>query len=264
MADKATLGVTKVFPESPRVIYDKNPLEEVICQLRFPPILRVEESVATFQEVVRKEYPLFKEKGSEQVNIPEQIAHLVRIGNPSFEFTSDDGMWTLVLTRDFIALTARQYRHWEEFRNHLDSPLNVFIEQFSPSFYTRVGLRYRDVIKRSDLGLREVEWAQLLGTHITGELSLPDIAGSVKHLAHETIIGLEDQVSQVQIRHGLARAKEHDEQVYVIDSDFFSTEKTETKDAIERLDSFNRQAGRLFRWCITDRLHEAMGPHLVG
>jgi len=30
------------FPEVKRVIYEHNPLDKVICQLRFPPILRIE------------------------------------------------------------------------------------------------------------------------------------------------------------------------------------------------------------------------------
>ena len=40
-----------VFPNSPRVIYERTPLRQVICQLRFRMILRVTaETPAVFQE----------------------------------------------------------------------------------------------------------------------------------------------------------------------------------------------------------------------
>jgi len=49
------------FPDSKRAFYGKNPLEEVVCQLRFPPILRIEvETPAVFQDKVRQVFPLYK------------------------------------------------------------------------------------------------------------------------------------------------------------------------------------------------------------
>jgi uncharacterized protein (TIGR04255 family) len=51
------------FPDAPRVIYEKNPLETVICQLRFPAILQISATPpVAFQDSVRKVYPLFQEK----------------------------------------------------------------------------------------------------------------------------------------------------------------------------------------------------------
>jgi len=44
------------------LIYAKNPLEMVICQVRFPAILKISsEPPADFQEALRREYPLFRE-----------------------------------------------------------------------------------------------------------------------------------------------------------------------------------------------------------
>lgn len=51
------------FPETPRVIYAKNPLFEVICQLRFPAILKIDSEIpAGFQEKLRASFPLFREE----------------------------------------------------------------------------------------------------------------------------------------------------------------------------------------------------------
>src|SRR5258708_3090502 len=47
---------------------------------------------------------------------------------------------------------------------------------------------------------------------------------------------------------------------YIIDCDFFTEKQTETKVVGNVLDAFNRRAGHLFRWHITQRLHAAMDP----
>lgn len=262
---KATIKEIAVFPETARLIYAKNPLEEVICQLRFHPILRIEaESPAAFQEAIRSEYPLFEQSPGEQLPIPEEIAKRLpeglRIGNPSYTFTSEDGAWKVVLTRDFIASTTSKYERWQDFGKHLNLPLKALVEQYSPAFYTRIGLRYRDVIRRSILGLGEVDWAELLKPQIAGELSIRDVAKAIERAAREAIFVLDENESKLHVRHGLARRGPNGEECYVVDSDFFTTQKTEIKDAGKILDTFNRHAGRFFRWCITDRLHQAMGP----
>jgi uncharacterized protein (TIGR04255 family) len=70
--------------------------------------------------------------------------------------------------------------------------------------------------------------------------------------------------AMARVRHGLARRQNLDELSYLIDADFFSEEPTEVGDALGKLDLFNRESGRLFRWCITEDLHRAMEPQPVA
>lgn len=260
-----------IFPDSPRVIYSQNPLEEVICQLRFPAILRVDTEIpAAFQDKIRNDYPLFTERQSpeEGLGIPPEVLKAlgqdlpIHTGKQGYEFASDDQVWKVVLTRDFLALTTTKYERWEQFRGHLMLPLGALIEQYSPAFYSRIGLRYRDVIKKSKLDLKEVQWSELLNSYVAGELSSP-IASAIKKVSRGVNIELPNGMGQVRIRHGLMSPNESGEQYYVIDADFYTDQRTEVSDAIERLGHFNREAGRLFRWCITERLHAAMGPQAI-
>ncbi|MFH1436611.1 MAG: TIGR04255 family protein [Pseudomonadota bacterium] len=265
------------FPECERVIYNKNPLDFVIFQVRFPSILRIDSEVpAKFQDIIRGQYPLFNESRGLNLTIPlgpRQVDSLEStdsskpglpppIAPVTYQFSSEDKLWQISLTRDFMALTCKDYKKWEDFKAHLEPPLAALLDQYSPSFCTRIGLRYRDVIVPSKLGLDSVAWSDLLKPSIAGELSSREVANEVQHVAKEVVIQFSDENSHVRILHGLAKT-DKDEPVYLIDSDFFTDERTETNDVVKVLEGFNTQARCLFRWCIQDRLHEAMEPQSV-
>ena len=96
------------FPDAPRVIYDRNPLAEVICQVRFPPILRIEAQLPdAFQERVRNLFPVYQDNsraGLAGIELPEEMMQFVRANMPAaFQkpgraFSSEDGTWTITLS----------------------------------------------------------------------------------------------------------------------------------------------------------------------
>ncbi|MCK4658422.1 MAG: TIGR04255 family protein [Phycisphaerae bacterium] len=258
------------FPDSPRVVYRKNPLVEVICQVRFPPILRIDsEPPAGFQEKIRAEYPFYVERPGSSLplpsSIPAELAKLVRKVTPAgtigdHKFTSSDENWSATLTRDFLTLKTTTYRRWEEFRERIGTLLDALYIEYRPAFFSRVGLRYVDVILRSEIGLGKTPWSDLLNPYVAGELSAAEIEKDITHAAREVVIRLNKEGEQVTIRHGIAVAEPTPEQCFLIDSDFHVEGQMEKEYAINILDQFNRQAGRLFRWCIQDRLHTALEP----
>lgn len=255
------------FPDSPRAIFRQNPLEEVICQVKFPPILRLEaEAPASFQQQIRDDYPLYEEgpAGQAAAGVPPEVLRLLTQGQIQRNFLSEDRVWTVSLTREFLALTASKYDRWETFRSHFKAPLTVFEEQYSPPFYSRIGLRYRNVIRRSRLGLEGAEWASLLEPHIAAELGSAGVGADVRQTAHQVTFALEHG-AVAQVRHGLTQAgAQEPEQCYTIDADFYTTEKTERGDVDGIMDGFNEQARRLFAWCISARLREALHPEPVA
>ena len=155
-----------LFPETPRVIYQENPLVEVICQLRFPLLLRIDtEPPADFQEALREEYPKLKVEKSLGINISVQ-GNIPPPGPTGlkYEFASeeDDPIWKVVLANNFLALTTQRYQRWEEFRERLEKLITTLVEIYRPNFFTRIGLRYQDLIVRSKLGLKDYSWTDLL------------------------------------------------------------------------------------------------------
>ena len=257
------------FPERERVIYAKNPLETVICQLRFPPILRIEaETPFQFQEKIRAEYPIVKERnlGTAGIPFPPEILKVfgeemswLKTGKQAYEFHSDDEAWTVTLTKEYIALTSKRYTRWEEFKERLLIVVSALEEVYKPAQYTRIGLRYRDIVNRSKFNLKGVDWSELLQPHIAGELN-SDIGQYVNTVKKELLVQLDNGNGSVRIVHGLVQQPDTDEPCYLIDSDFSTTEKMEVNSAGERLNYFNAEAARLFKWCITPKLHQSMEP----
>ncbi|MFZ5905009.1 MAG: TIGR04255 family protein [Chloroflexota bacterium] len=256
------------FPERKRIIYKKNPLERVICQLRFPPILKIETEIpSAFQDKIRKDFPNFLEKSEMQVELPigipgqstEVPGKIVQSVSKNMEFSSEDDSWKINLTRSFIALSALRYLRWESFKEKLSVPLEAFLGVYSPENYSRLGLRYIDIIKRSDLGLDGVGWDELLQPYILGILSTKEVGARVEGYESKNEIKLEDGTSSVRIVTKLIES-DSGEICFLIDSDFFTTQKIAIHDAIAKLDYFNTRGSRLIQWCITDRLHTAMEP----
>jgi uncharacterized protein (TIGR04255 family) len=258
------------FPERRRVLYRKNPLDKVICQLRFPAVLRIETEIpAEFQERIRRDFPNFIEKSEFKVEMPiitpgqgasEYPIQLSPKPSKNYEFSTESGDWTFNLTRSFIALTSSNYTRWEQFKEKLSHPLKAFLEIYSPEYFPRIGLRYIDIFKRSKLGLDNESWNELLQPYVLGMLSTETVGKNIEGYESKNEIKLEDGTSVVRIITSLIQDTETGEICFLIDSDFFTTTKIRIDEALSRLDYFNTRGSRLIQWCITNKLHEAMEP----
>jgi uncharacterized protein (TIGR04255 family) len=256
------------LPDSVRIIYARNPLDAVICQFRFPAILKISSGPPVdFQEKLRKHYPLFREIPPIDIatGMPAELVAVIgnilpNQGSKAYEFASQDNKLVVTLSQESLALTCRNYVMWEDFRAALLSALHPLLEIYEPPFFTRIGLRYRDVIVRSRLHLEGVSWGELLSPELANEFH-SRIANSIESTGHQLVIKLQGETAKVTLQHGLGSIAA--EVCYIIDMDFYVNERTGADNVAGTLDYFNRQAGRLFRWCIADRLHRAMEPKAV-
>lgn len=262
------------FPESPRVVYKKNPLTEVICQLRFPTILRIGTGqLADFQDRIRREYPLYsvQEPSMEFLPLPKDLSGILEQLNlpkppiPTVhKFSTKDSRRFISLSQDFLALTEQAYVRWEAFRREIQIAENALREVYEPAFYSRIGLRYRNVISRGNLGLDGAKWKDLLKPHIVAELGDNEVSGAILMIQTQSIIRTpEVPGGQVRLIHGLTKPAGSNEECYVIDADFAVEQKEGLNEPFGVLDKFNRLVGRLFRWAITDTLHNALEPEAI-
>ncbi len=258
------------LPEFERVIYKRSPLVEVVCQLRFPPILKIShQEPVEFQDKIRAKYPLFE---TTRAQLPSEISHVVQqLGLPlqsdvAYNLKSEDQRWSLSLTKDFIALTTSSYERYEQFKQRLEEALEIFEDIYQPSSYTRIGLRYQDLIIRSKLGIENKDWSELIAKHIASELNEPNFSSSIQTIVKR--LALKTEIGHINLNHGLVNVKEaqggSNEIAYLFDADFYTEQKIEGNGNVwDVLNQFNQFAGRLFRWSITDTLHYSMQPQSV-
>ena len=258
-----------MFSNDERVIYAKRQLVEVICQLRFPEILKIDVSEpADFQERIRRDYPQY-EKKIEQ--LPPQMVN----GKPvpqgtvnNYQFVSAEGQWRVSLTKGFIALSTYGYTRWEEFAQRLDRILAVFIETYHPSWFTRVGLRYVNAFRREALGLDGMLWKELITPGFLGLMGEED-AQETAFLKHELSATFQvpgGAKANVKSGPGLLRKVNNrtrettEEKVFMLDLDLFMDSKIELGQAVPALNIVHENAGSLFRAALTDTLSDAMEP----
>ncbi len=252
------------FPDSPRVLFRNNPLEEVICQLRFPPILAIAAEVpSAFQERVRYLYPLYEREDTAAL-FPKElmpiVSQLPSVG-VTHKFIAEDRARFMSIAQDFIALTEFKYSRWEEFRAQTEMIEQAVREVYHPPFYSRVGLRYRNAIDKDKVGCSEATWDRLIQPHFAGLLAAGGLANNVRQSEAASVLEIGPvKGGFVLIRNGLRSPPQGGGQVYIIDADFFTQERCKTDEAFRILGEFNRLARNLFRWAITEELERALDP----
>lgn len=255
------------FPVTERVVYQKNTIEGVKCEIRFPPILAIETDLpARFQEQVRIWFPFYEQKTAVlPPGVPPVIAQAVSrdmaaIGGKTYVFTSEDRSAVLSLTKECISLTSSRYDRWEPFQERVTQALNALASVYTPGFFTHTCIRYRNSIRRSELGLENVPWSRLVKPWISGPCAMPETADLVEAIQSRCIISLPNGDGKVEANIGTGLHQITRESVFIIESHVFHDARKESQDVPGRLDTLHQHAGRFFNWCITDELRMAMRP----
>lgn len=258
-----------MFSQESRCVYSRNPLAEVICQLRFPPILTIEANLpVAFQEAIRDEFPQFSRRQERPAprlsgtpgnftleNAPELV---------NYQFASPDGVWRVNLTSRFLSLTCSRYTCWEDFAQKLDKPLAAFLQIYKPAYYERVGLRYLNFISRRDLALEGVPFSRLITPCYLGLLAQDEIAeGTVTRCSVDTEMALRGGC-RLKLHSGPGLVKQNgraDQEVkFVLDLDLFMPGQVQVSHSAGALQTLHAQAFPIFRDAVTSTLHDAMEP----
>lgn len=250
--------------EYKRVRYQKSPLIEVIFQLRFPTILSINASQPTeFQEKIREKYPFYQESNEQQNEMifgpdgnPVQIK---TSSTKNYAFVSADNKYKINLTSSFISISTLKYTQWEDFREHIEFVVPVFESVYNPPFFTRVGLRYVDVINRSSLGLEEVSWNELIEPHVLGIMT-PDIETGIKSYRANAEYQNSGSDIATKVHFELVHVNNQKELSLLIDCDYFSQSITQKEDVNTVANLLHTTSSNFIYNAITDRLNDAMHP----
>lgn len=254
------------FKEIDRVVYKHNILFEVIFQARFPEILKISQEIPVeFQDIVRKEGYL--EPVSDVTvfssNMPKEIEEIAST-TKVFHFLSENKDWKVSLAKGFVALTfSGNYRIYADFRERLEKVLQIFNEFYKPAYFTRIGLRHKNIANKVSLPHAKQVVETYIPKYIFPEL---DDAIAVDIETLQKISQFNDDEMKANVAHilsnvsGKFRQKQFtNEKSYMIDIDCYSESKTEgIENVLTKCDTFKRLNWYIFQWSITDALREIM------
>jgi len=232
--------------------------------LRFPTILTIgTKPPDDFQEAIRSDYPVYRRQAAVGgAELPDLAPFIQQLPSPpdllTHWFESDDGNSIISLTSDFLAITSKQYRAWGAFREEIARAVAALEAIYDPAFYERVGLRYRDEVDRTELGLVDRPWSALLDEGMVSLLGA-DLNIDLKRdqIRTQALLHLDDvDGGLVRLQHGVGDGGD----VYAIDADFYQEGHTERGDLFDILDNFHDEEGHLFRWAISPELSTALEP----
>lgn len=259
-----------MFPVVQRVVYSKNPLIEVVAQLRFPQIMSISVDIpARFQEEIRKKFPIVQTQRAVNFAFSSLVAPVEQT-KLFYEFISEDRNYKFTLSDDAISLSASKYSRWEEFFEHLRTGFSAFCKIYEPPYFDRVGLRYVDLINRSALGLQHVLWPDLVRPTLLGALADSELAiNQIKSCLTSFLVSGDGYVCAVNcgypnpdILPTEQKVIASDGDLLIIDMDFYSAagSTVKTNDAFKELAKYNSQVRNAFHWAIKEQLHYALEP----
>lgn len=257
-----------LFSDRPRSHYENAPVREVICQLRFPPILSLNTmEPAAFQEAIRDQFPQYARR--QDTPAPRMVP-----GNPprmetvppvtNYHFLSANNQWKLNLTKDFISLATLRYPGWTTFARMLDKPLAAFIEFYHPAYFQRIGLRYINLFSRATLGLELSDWDELFTPAYLGVLGQPDVTEDALLQSGVDFRLKLDSSCQCKVHSGISRTMPNGgpapEEHFVLDIDLFMGGQVACTLAPGGLETLHGHGTRVFEGAITPLLRQAMQP----
>ena len=248
----------------PRIRYKNSPLKEVIFQLRFPTILSINANEPVeFQEKIRAEYPLYRNveepKRVESKDGKEIVVETTR----KYEFISADGLHKVTLASSFIAFSTLGYNVWVEFKKNIEQVVRKFQSIYKPPFYVRIGLRYKDVISKTQYTtLSGKRWSELVKPEVIGIISNIDENDAQEYQMMSLYKQASDH-SMVRNQFGFVYLEGEETLSLLLDCDYFQTELTSLDKMLTVAESLHEHSRNFIDNSITPALREAMQPEEI-
>ena len=248
------------FVDKPEIRLRNAPLSEVVCQVKFPPNLRLsKDAPVEFQEVVRDHFPELNIEQGVVVQFPSPLSP----ENPAveqmpkiFRFLTADGQAYIALAPDFIALTNLKYTHWGDFLLNLELAAKALMELYRPPYGTRIGLRFVNRITQQNTKCENFEQVlELFRPELTCFLRVDAWTEPVEMLSR---ILLQDDSGKLSLRYGFG--KDQNEPFFLLDFDYFEEGQLNLDNLYQRLEHYHTRIYAAFRWCLLDESLKRFEP----
>lgn len=253
-------SLTKNTIKGKHVPYSRNFLNKVIARVDHLPILILdEERPSSFQELIRNEYPRIDELRGIGIEMPKQGGSLVSVEKLPviWKLNNKDRTIEIDLSSKYFSLVSSRYVGFLEFFDRLSDVYNHFVENYSPSIITRVGLRY---VNEISLDGNPFEWQNLLNENLYSTLNaFPNMRSSFARSMHQLHFTGDDY--KIVFQFGIFNSEFPNtiaKKEFILDYDCISEEEIEPQEVIGKFTRFNDLICELFEQSIGDGLREIM------
>jgi uncharacterized protein (TIGR04255 family) len=241
------------FPHRSEIRLNSPPLIEVVCQVRFPAILKIaKEEPSDFQEVVRERFPQIELEQGVRVEFPGPgilDKPSTRLQPRIYHFRTINEQTAISLTADFFALSTYQYTHWGDFSEGLAFTNDAMQQIYRPAYATRIGLRYINRLNFDNTGSQTTE--ELLGLLRLETTAM--LQGEVWQDADSLLCQLAFSQEEAILNVRLAKETGDDGlPAFLLDFDYFERGKLKLDDLVDRCERYHRIIYDVFRWCLLD------------
>ena len=248
------------FPPVSDVQYENAPLIAVVCQVRFPPILRiVDEAPSAFQELIRNRFPQLQLEHGVVIRVPRlgsQAAPEAEPPTKTYRFWTPDERMTVSLAVDFYALSTTNYKHWADFAAHLDLAHQAIQKVYAPTYATRVGLRYINRFTPANTGCQmAAELFDFLRPELTAQ-SRSEAWTDPVEMRSRLLLTDNNAKFNLSTRYG----EEAGEPFLILDFDYFEEGQLSLEDVVERCTRYNNIIYRAFCWCVREEKLSVFKP----
>ncbi len=233
--------------------YARNFIRQAVCELKFPTLMSISAAKPPekFVSALRKRFPIYETVnevsiGGGQGSVTAH-AHVVR---------SSKLTWTATIRQSSIVLETSAYGRYADFKERLSEVIAAALPVIDCDFFTRVGLRYVNVIETDGSSMSEWVNPALVGSldvnafkgfsEFAGKFTLGAVDGGCM-LQHGIRINQESQTSgPVPIRPD-----------YVVDIDSFRVEVA-ADEVLGKIDSMHHQVFSMFSWALGEKAKLAL------
>lgn len=241
------------LPTHARETYPRNPLEAVVVQLRFDPILKIRDGVADFQDGVRHRFPKFEEQVTQSFEINPALGVRAR-QDTEFRFRTTDGAGTVFLSTHAVALETRDHIERDALLGDFAVVMDALRSVYSPISPQRLGLRYVNIIDRHAIGAelgRDLEWRDLVADDF---IRVPCRLADLEGIAFGSEFSGDLDGGRLTLRYGML-PEDESEPRFRLDIDRFAEEDVDVDDVQRTLMEFAADIFSVFR--------SAAGPELL-
>lgn len=227
--------------------YTRNFLQQAVCELRFPTLMSLSgpKPPAALVDALRQDYPYLELGNEVTIGMGTQgntNAHIFRAAKMN---------WVVTVKQSAIIVETTGYTEYAQMRKRVLAVVEAAANVIDSDFFTRIGLRYINVIDANSDPKDGWINPTLLGPLASGEFSgVREFAGKLQLEADDGGITLHHGIG---FRAGKMVRPEYPD--YTLDIDSFRNE-VPVSEAAAALDSIHGQAFDMFDWAIGPKSRE--------